>query len=88
MKMNSFRSFEIFHPDQTIDVVLSDNANDIPQNIDEIFAVVLKGSLTAEVSQDSIQTLKLGHELLHYIVLLCEDCQLVQTAFRRSWLAL
>jgi hypothetical protein len=86
--MTSFRSFKIFHPDQSIDVVLSDNANDIPQNVYEIFTVVLKGSLTAEVSQNSIQTLKLGHELLHYIVLLCEDCQLVQAAFRGSRLVL
>jgi hypothetical protein len=82
--MNSFRSFEVFHSDQTIDVVLSDNTNNIPQNIYEIFTVVLKGPLTAQVSQDSLQILKLWHKLLHYIVLLCEDCKLVQAAFRWS----
>ena len=77
MKMTSFQSFKIFHPDQTIDVVFTDNTDDIPQNIYEVLAVILEGPLTVEVSQDSFETLELEHELLHHVVLLCEDCKLV-----------
>lgn len=70
-------SFEIFLSNEALNVVLADQSHNISNDVDEVLAVVLEGSFTADICHDALETLKLEHELFHNVKLLSHEHKFV-----------